>query len=1200
MIQILIIILFLCILAVLYLSKPKWLEKRMPWIWEHIGAPIFRYYFVTTVRKITIIYFSTFGAIAAANPILKLCFKINWNTKNGDIWASLDWGNDWIDITCVILALLLTFAYCIYILYERKKLQIPSDEVLAGIKNIGESNGRKLQAALNRLSNTSITKSLIPQLQDSIKSLHIKTADSILEKLKVLVLQEKFVDFPLLMQLEYNIGRCMRYADEKKALAAFNNAYQAMEKAQLFDQDVAIAKIFCLCKNGEYDKTFAIIEQLKERNCNSIWTIIPTILSSENPFDTYDNQPVELKANQELLANLLLLDEGKHFNPEKLDFENFFLVELKELTLDNIPLWALHFSVLQTRFLNEWMIGPEGKNKKEVKVSKELYDETEKYLRLQAKTELGKIFPDIDFIHAWVAYIHDHSPLWIDKIKSYSYSPQNKELYFIAVASMLVSEHKMKEAVDFLGNSEKAVSLNILGYRLKFAFQLGQTETIKEIFSLVISANEHIEDNLLANLLSCIQYYNSDVFDFVPKLHFEDDVKKRCVVAVALFFAEKNVDMDYLNKHINEIPNILKPYIAMIFEKYVGVDSAINIIEPIVDYHYFDIRAFIYFNLLRKEQRYGTKLYDFCEKMRKNGSQTEETLLCELQMAEKLEDFGKALEITTMMMNNSKRIGVFVEHHLMALYKNKKKDDIAQFYPHLKEYVFDNVNSIKNIFNVYLLVDMYFEALDFLYSQVEVGISQELRDFYYQASMNKEIGNLVHKQYDVIETGSYVMVDIDGQKDYLEILLCSQYDILIGKRPGDSIDIELFNHSQHVEVLAIFNKYHKLYMEIMKEIHEHKSKSIRSFTIEDLESGDGILANLGKLSGTDEDYKKAWNEAVEKYKNGETTLYELVEESSLVANLYNKIFGDFIICSLPRNIIMAKLQNSKIDIASLQPVLDFSGLILMQELSVRFNLKFKNKFILPKSIETAIQNTLSAEKKGIPSFIEPKVLANLTIETSNGKLEESPFVSKLKSLLEWVTLNCSVESNKEILNHDSKNIVSVTHRMFLDSTMLTLNKNRVLISEDWVVSIMTYCPNNYCAMSVTNWLALTRTDSIQEIDDYIFGLKYLGCEITSDHIFKIPFLDATTKKQVLPVLVENIKRFKPVSAVKEAAIRLIDGRIFTPDITNFVLSIFIALFKDMDYVQAIRLKVQLQRSHGNEMYRQLLEDAYKITHPLIL
>lgn len=45
-------------------------------------------------------------------------------------------------------------------------------------------------------------------------------------------------------------------------------------------------------------------------------------------------------------------------------------------------------------------------------------------------------------------------------------------------------------------------------------------------------------------------------------------------------------------------------------------------------------------------------------------------------------------------------------------------------------------------------------------------------------------------------------------------------------------------------------------MEIMKEIHEHKSKSIRSFTIEDLESGDGILANLGKLSGSDENYKK--------------------------------------------------------------------------------------------------------------------------------------------------------------------------------------------------------------------------------------------------------------------------------------------------------------------------------------------------------
>lgn len=98
-----------------------------------------------------------------------------------------------------------------------------------------------------------------------------------------------------------------------------------------------------------------------------------------------------------------------------------------------------------------------------------------------------------------------------------------------------------------------------------------------------------------------------------------------------------------------------------------------------MDYHYFDIRAFIYFNLLRKEQRYGTKLYDFCEKVRKYGSQTQETLLCELEMAEKLEDFGKSLEITTMMMNNSKQTGVFVAHYLMALYKNKRRMTLYNF-----------------------------------------------------------------------------------------------------------------------------------------------------------------------------------------------------------------------------------------------------------------------------------------------------------------------------------------------------------------------------------------------------------------------------------------------------------------------------------------------------------------------------------------
>lgn len=1171
----------------------------MPWIWKNIGLPIIRYYFVATVRKVTLTYFSTIAIVTAANPITKLCFRVDWNSKEGKILASLGWEDDWIDITSAIIVIFITIAYCFYLWYEVRKLKTPTTSHLNEIKDVCESNEEKLDAALKRFSNTDITKSLITQLQDAIKSLHVRTADNILEQLKTLVLREKFIDYPLLMQLEYNIGRCMRFVNEQKSKDSFDRAYSAMEKAQLFDEDIVIAKIINLCKEKDFQKTDEIVNQLKIRNCNSIWITISSILASENPLKAYNELPVETKSNQDIIANLLLLDEGKNISPKNVDLINFHLNVLDNLSIDNLPLWALHFTVLQIRFLNEWLINPEIKNKKETKASKELYEKTEAYIKLHAKTELGNILPDIDFIHTWVAYIHDHCPSRIENIKKCSYTQENKNLYYIAVSSILISENKINDAVEFLGTYGEPADMDVVSYRLRFALQLGLEDTIKEIFTLIVSDFDNIQDNLLVNIFPAIQYFNSDVIDYIPKLNFDEDVKKQSLIAITLFFAQKPVDIEYLKTHINEIPYVFKPYIALIYEKYVGIAEAIAIVEPTVDEHYFDIRASVYFNLLCKDKRYGTKLYDFCERIRKNNCQTRDTLLCELRMAEQLEDWDRALEITTMMMNNSKQSGIFVGHYLQALFNSNKNNEIAQFYIRLKEYTYENIDTITNIFNIYISIDMYEEALEFLYIQVKNGLSQELRDFYYQASMNKDVYNIIHKQYDIVEIGSYVMINLNGKQEYVEILLGSQYDVLKGKKPGEKIDIELFNHIQHVEVLAVFNKYYQLYIEILKEISEHKSKTIRSFTIDDLKSGEGLFANLAKLSGTDGDYKKTWNESIEKYKNGEMTLYGFVMTSPLVADLYNKIFGDFVICSLPRSIVKKRLQNANVDITALQPVLDFSGLILMQELSVRFNLKFEKKFILPKSIETTIQKTILAEAKGLPSSLDSDTMANITIIPDDSEQEASLYVSKLKSLQKWIKSNCNIEINKDILNHATEDIKDQAHRMFIDSTMLTLNKNRVLISEDWVISLIGYRDKSFCSMSVANWLGIVIPESKKNIDEYILRLRYLGCEISGDDIYNAPFLDPNERKKILPIIVENIERFKHIYAVEEGTVRLLDG-IIMPEITNYVLSIFIAFFRKMDYAEALHLKNYLQKNHTNDLYCQLVENAFKITHPIVL
>ena len=69
----------------------------MPWIWKNMAKPIFQYFFVTTVRKITIRYFSLLAGLALTNPMLKLWVKVNWNADNRSILVCLDWNQDWID-----------------------------------------------------------------------------------------------------------------------------------------------------------------------------------------------------------------------------------------------------------------------------------------------------------------------------------------------------------------------------------------------------------------------------------------------------------------------------------------------------------------------------------------------------------------------------------------------------------------------------------------------------------------------------------------------------------------------------------------------------------------------------------------------------------------------------------------------------------------------------------------------------------------------------------------------------------------------------------------------------------------------------------------------------------------------------------------------------------------------------------------------
>lgn len=91
--------------------------KNSKWLWNHIGQPILNYFFVTTVRRVTIAYFST---VANINAFLPLCsLVINIKTQTWSANADFQLYNPFPDWSAVLISMFLTLAYLAYLAYER-------------------------------------------------------------------------------------------------------------------------------------------------------------------------------------------------------------------------------------------------------------------------------------------------------------------------------------------------------------------------------------------------------------------------------------------------------------------------------------------------------------------------------------------------------------------------------------------------------------------------------------------------------------------------------------------------------------------------------------------------------------------------------------------------------------------------------------------------------------------------------------------------------------------------------------------------------------------------------------------------------------------------------------------------------------------------------------------------------------------------
>lgn len=114
------------------------IEKYMPWVWKNIGNPLFNYFFVISVRKVSMMYFATMAGLCVAFPAIQFALDKDHNIK-----AAITFNGSGFDWAAVLITAFLTIGYALYIFFETRHHRENAGDLIREGNVMVQQNGEK-------------------------------------------------------------------------------------------------------------------------------------------------------------------------------------------------------------------------------------------------------------------------------------------------------------------------------------------------------------------------------------------------------------------------------------------------------------------------------------------------------------------------------------------------------------------------------------------------------------------------------------------------------------------------------------------------------------------------------------------------------------------------------------------------------------------------------------------------------------------------------------------------------------------------------------------------------------------------------------------------------------------------------------------------------------------------------------------------
>ncbi len=763
------------------------------------------------------------------------------------------------------------------------------------------------------------------------------------------------------------------------------------------------------------------------------------------------------------------------------------------LSFSNLNKWICYLQMYRSKLGDYIQLSKEVFQKE---LTKEAYYAANAFIEQLDKTEASDCFPMIKCLYHYWGYLTTWNTEHISEylsIPRIAFRNQTNVFNYMELSLLLLS-NKHDKALEFLYNLTDFTDKNLPKIAIMVAIQLQNIDVLEWI--LINVHEKGGEFNLDETTLLChaVDYLNitDKVAEKIKEGKFINPEAKTILVEYMNYKLGREIDVETILPISDSLPNDLKVYRALILCKGGKVEDAYNIIKKIVIVEPKAFTYHAYIDILKSDKIHASELYEAMKAYRHNGYPFIDSIWrSEYNMASRLVDDKNALEIIEDLYHRNPEDNEVYCQYLLRIgdvYPEKLKE--------CEESILRRDLSVRQVAIIYqaLAGNGYIEtAAELLYRHANATDDFGIRNFYHSEAMSGKLRPIAYQEYETAEEGLYALCDMDGERPIYKLEQNSMIGSkLIGLKRGDKTKVEIeIGKIREIEILAIYNKYGKLAIDILKNAMDGNNPGMRPFSInmeKPVESLNNMITVLNHGEKTIEEQKA---ELKKEYALGKAGLCQMVESNNPIPYYYELLFSSFTIHVLNTLEFTSLIRDVP---AGSKFVLDLPSVIMFAEFSAFTGLEISGDMHVTSNLQKIIDDIYKNPNQ-ISLSMMYQVMQNAHIKHFDGSADIDT-TQHLAYLRDWVKNHCIIDIATQTLSISPK--LQDRGSWLISTITMLMNQSYILVTDDvYLTTLLPGCK----IISTETYIALNcNKEVLQTYSKFLLKNNFVGTIVDAGFI----------------------------------------------------------------------------------------------------